>query len=77
MCLKITRVVPPSDVPGEVVPFTLHRLVSREYHVGKGGVVIGVGAKNGVRLPSESNVEDQHVAIEWRPGTYVGMFPSS
>ena len=67
-CLKITRIVPSED-DGEHIPYVLHRLVSREYHVGEEGVVIGKGEDCAVKLPSESEVEDKHVEIRWVPGT--------
>ena len=68
-CLTIARISPQADhTPNDVIPFTLHRLVSREYHVGKGGVVIGTGSKCSVRLPTETGLQEQHVAIEWISG---------
>ncbi len=38
--------------------------------MGRGGVVIGTGARCGIRLPPESGVEEEHVAIEWKKGEW-------
>lgn len=74
--LKIIRVTPPSK-PDEFVPFTLSRLVSREYHVSEEGVVIGSGEECKVKVPVEAGLNDHHVEIRWIPGNsyeqYISM----
>ncbi len=52
----------------EPTPFSLHRVISREYHVGKEGVVIGSGDECDVRLPLEAALEERHVEIRWVRG---------
>lgn len=68
--LKIVRVLPSSD-EDDVTPFLLRRLVSREYHINKEGVIIGSGQECGITLASEAGLEDKHIEIKWVPGNYL------
>lgn len=67
--LKITRVIMDSDE--EATPFSLCRVVSREYHVDQGGIVLGSGLECGIALPLEAGLEEKHLQIKWIPSKYV------
>ncbi len=63
--LKIARVL---DTGNCHIPFILRRLVSREYHIGPEGAIIGSGPTSTIRLPSEARILASHVSIKWIPG---------
>lgn len=66
--LTISRVVCGSDESHEPVPFILRRLVSRQYHVGPEGAVIGSSPEANVSLPQDAGLWDKHVEIKWISG---------
>ena len=66
--LKILRVLPSPD-SDEAPPFSLQRLISREYHIGEEGVLIGQEKECGVVVPPESGLEEKHLRIKWIPGS--------
>ena len=63
--LTISRIIHNSDEP---VPFMLRRLVSRRYHVGPAGVVIGFSPKADICLPQETELLEKHIEIKWISG---------
>lgn len=68
-CLKILRVLPSSDDDDAgSTPFSLYRLVSREYHLGGEGLVIGCGQDCTLALPPEAGLKEKHIQIKWVPG---------
>lgn len=64
------RVLPPPD-SDEAPPFSLQRLLSREYHVGEDGLLIGRGEECGVTVPLEAALKDKHMEIKWVPGMNI------
>lgn len=65
--LKILRLLPSPD--GETPPFSLQRLISREYHIGEAGILIGHGQECGVTVPLEAGLQEKHILVKWIPGT--------
>ena len=63
--LTISRIVCTSDEP---VPFMLRRLVSRHYHVGPAGAVIGFSPEADICLPREIGLWEKHIEIKWISG---------
>ena len=57
-----------SGVSDEPVPFMLRRLVSRQYHIGPEGAVIGCSPEADIHLPREVGLWDKHVEIKWISG---------
>ena len=68
--LTISRVVHHSDASYEPVPFMLKRLVSRRYHVGPDGAVIGSSPEADIYLPCDTGLLDKHVEIKWMSGMF-------
>lgn len=62
-----------SDNDEETTPFSLCRVVSREYHVGEKGMVIGSGLDCDITLPLEAGLDERHVEIKWISGKSVHM----
>ncbi len=60
--IKITRVLDNADMP---TPFIIRRLLSREYHVGPEGAIIGSGVDATIRLPREAGIMATHFVIKW------------
>ena len=52
----------------EAVPFMLKHLVSRQYHIGPEGAVIGSSPEASISLPQETALLDKHVEIKWISG---------
>lgn len=52
----------------ETVPFMLKHLVSRQYHIGPEGAVIGSSPKASISLPQDTALLDKHVEIKWISG---------
>ena len=66
-CLKIAHVIEDSNEDHHS-PFFLRRLLSREYHIGPEGAVIGTSAECNICLPKEAGLMNKHVEIKWIPG---------
>lgn len=66
--VTISRIVYNSDEP---VPFILRRLVSRHYHIGPAGVVIGSSPEADICLPQETGLLERHVEIKGTSGIYA------
>ena len=52
----------------EPVPFILRRLISRQYHIGPDGAVIGSSPAADVSLSRDTGLLDKHVEIKWISG---------
>ena len=63
--VTVSRIVCNSDEP---VPFMLRRLVSRQYHIGPAGAVIGFSPEADICLPQETGLLERHVDIKGTSG---------
>lgn len=61
--LKLVKILNVDDTP---IPFLLHRLIGRVYHIGPNGAVIGTSPKCTIMLPSESEISSEHCHIKWQ-----------
>ncbi len=67
VCLQLVRILE-NEERDEPVPFVLRRLVSRQYHIGPEGIVIGTASDCTASLPKVSRVWGKHLGIRWVPG---------
>ena len=63
--ITVSRIVHNSDEPA---PFMLKRLVSRQYHIGPAGAVIGFNPEADICLPREAGLLEKHVEIKGTSG---------
>ena len=63
--VTVSRIVHNCDEP---VPFMLRRLVSRKYHIGPAGAVIGFSPEADICLPQEAGLLERHVQIKGNSG---------
>lgn len=46
----------------------MRRLLSREYHIGPEGAIIGSGPNTTITVPKEADIMESHVQIKWNSG---------
>ena len=70
ICLTIERIRSSHESDDDTnVPFSLTRLVSKQYHIGPEGASLGTSPDCTVCLPRESGLKERHVEFHWVPGS--------
>ena len=76
MCLTIERIHNSPSGEEDSIPFSLRRLVSKQYYIGPEGATLGTGHDCTVCLPRESGLRERHVQFSWVPPEIGGVLPS-